>query len=216
MSDALEIEAKFDLDASDRELLLAMTTVGPFRVSDRSDVVQDDVYYDTDAALLKAAGATLRVRRTAKGARMTFKGRRQESTSEDDGHIAARPEDEVALSDAQVESIAEGEPLPDLADLSPLERARAIAGNDALLPVAHLHNSRVTLVLTSDASTMELALDDCTGTRLADGRTVRFHEVELEAKSGDRIAVIAASDALRALVPSLTPSRETKLGRTLD
>ena len=216
MSEPREIEAKFDVDTGDREILLTATTVGAFVIQERQSAEQDDIYFDTAGGRLAAAGSTLRVRRTASGAKMTFKGRRAADGSEDEAHIASRLEDEVPIGPDQASRVAIDAPLPEMSDVSPLERARAIVGLRELRPIARLQNARTTLLLQDDdGSTLELTVDDCVGTRLRDGRTVAFDEVELETKTADRAALIEVSNALRELVPSLRPSRATKLGRTL-
>lgn len=215
MTEPMEIEAKFELDPAHRNRLLAATTIGRFTASDRKEIVQDDVYYDTDDARLAAAGATLRIRRSASGAKMTFKGPRQAATSATDAHIASRLEDEVVLDAAQVSAVPHDGPLPELPDVSPFERARSLVGSAVLVPVANLHNQRVTVMLSAGATTLELAVDRCVGTRLRDGRTVSFDEVELESTAADHAAVMEASNALQQAVPGLRPSRATKLGRTL-
>lgn len=215
MTEPREIEAKFEVDQQGRELLLTVTAVGRFNVLDRRTAVQDDIYYDTDDALLASAGSTLRVRRTERGVWMTFKGRREAGGPDDEAHIASRLEDEVSLDAAEAAISTIDSPLPYLDNLSPLKRARDITGSHDLRPIARLQNCRATLLLSDDNATLELAVDDCVGTRLLDGREIRFEEVELESKSADRAALIEASDVLRALVPSLRPSHLTKLGRTL-
>jgi triphosphatase len=216
MSELREIEAKFDVDTRDREILLTATVVGAFVVQERQSADQDDIYFDTEDQLLAAAGSTLRVRRTPSGAKMTFKGRRAADGPEDEAHIASRPEDEVPIDPEQAARVAIDAPLPEMSGVSPLERARAIVGQRELRPIARLQNARTTIVLRDDdGATLELTVDDCVGTRLRDGRTVSFDEVELETKTAGRAALIEVSNALRELVPSLRPSRATKLGRTL-
>ncbi|MDQ3547859.1 MAG: CYTH domain-containing protein [Chloroflexota bacterium] len=217
MIEPREIEAKFDVDRQDRDLLLSITTVGRFTVQEQRTAAQDDIYFDTSGALLAEAGSTLRVRRTAKGARMTYKGLRESGGPSGEAHIASRLEDEVSLDTAQASAVAIDLPLPDMEGISPLERARSVVGHDVLLPVARLQNTRTTLLLSdANGATLELAVDDCVGTRLSDGRKIEFDEVELETKTADRVGLLDASSALRELVPSLRPSPLTKLGRTLD
>jgi inorganic triphosphatase YgiF len=215
MSEPIEIEAKFDLDAADRDRLLATTTFGRFSVSERRDAMQEDTYFDTADARLAAAGATLRIRRTANDTRMTFKGPRQSGASSAEAHIASRPEDEVSLDAAQTRALTDDDPLPPLLGVSPLNRARELVGAAPFVPVARLRNERTTLTLSGGDSELELTVDDCVGTRLSDGRTVAFNEVELESKSADRATVLEASSALHQAIPSLRPSGSTKLGRTL-
>lgn len=217
MSESREIEAKFDIDADDRQQLLSLSSVGRFVVEERHDVVQDDIYFDTEEAHLASAGATLRLRRSAGRTRMTFKGRREVAASDDEAHIASRLEDEVLLSPEQARRMMLDGPLPAMTDLSPLVRARSFTGDHDLKPIARLSNNRTTLLIRDpDGASLELAVDECVGTRFRDGRMVSFDEVEIETKSADRAALDEVSQELRALVPGLHPSRLTKLGRTLD
>ena len=62
----------------------------------------------------------------------------------------------------------------------------------------------------------ELAVDDCRGERLSDGRVLTFSEVELEARTADHDDLLRAVDALRTAVPSLRPSGQSKLARVLS
>lgn len=216
MSDPREIEAKFDINKRDRDMLMSITSVGRFDVQDRRIVEQEDVYFDTDGSLLAAAGCTLRIRKIDSGTRMTFKGRRESHVPQEEAHIASRLEDEVQLTPEQAATISIDESIPTLAAVSPLQRARAIVGHSDLRPVARLQNTRMTLLLgDKQGATLELAVDDCVGTRLRDGRTIAFDEIEVETKSSDRAALIEVSNVLREIVPSLRPSHATKLGRTL-
>jgi inorganic triphosphatase YgiF len=216
MNDPVEIEAKFDFDPADRDRLLAVKGIGRFLVVERDDFVQEDTYHDTADARLAAAGATLRVRRQGNGTKMTFKGPRQASGSPNDAHIASRLEDEVKLDAAQSETMSPDGPLPDREDISPLNRARELVGSGALIPTARIRNARTILTLSDGSITLELAIDDCVGTRLSDGRKVTFGEVELETTAGDRKAISDAAEALQEQIASLRPSPLTKLGRTLD
>jgi triphosphatase len=216
MSDPVEIEAKFDYDPADRDRLLAVSDIGRFSVVERKDFVQEDTYYDTADARLAAAGATLRVRRQANGTKMTFKGPRQAGGSAEEAHIASRLEDEVTLDVAQAGTLSPDGPLPERNDISPLQRARALVGSAALVPMARIRNDRTILTLSDGSTALDLAIDDCVGTRLSDGRTVTFGEVELETTTAGRATVLEAAGALQEQVPSLRPSQLTKLGRTLD
>jgi triphosphatase len=209
-----EIEAKFEVDASGHAALLTVDAFGAFTVVSRKQRQQDDIYFDTADAALRRAGATLRVRRLADGALMTFKGARRATAA---AHVASRPEDEEVLPASWSARVVTDAPLPDGLDSSPLRRARALIGTATLLPVARLLNERVTLDLQDSAGRrLELALDHCVGTRLADGREVAFDEVELEAKQGGEAAVHAAQRELAQSAPTLRPNHGTKLARTLD
>lgn len=217
MSEPREIEAKFEIGREDRERLASVDRIGRFAVFERQRAEQDDVYFDTEDDLLAAAGSTLRVRRTTNGARMTYKGQRELAQSADEAHIASRLEDEVTLDSTQASAVTVDGPLPEMANVSPLDRARTIVGGVQLRPIARLENARVMLMLRDDdGSTLELAVDNCVGTRLRDGRKIAFDEVELETKSAGRAALIDATNALQAMFPSLRPSQLTKLGRTMN
>lgn len=216
MTEPREVEAKFSIDRADRERLVAVEQVGRFAVAGRVAATQTDIYFDTPCGDLGLAGATLRVRRTAGGAKMTFKGPKERPRSADEAHVAVRLEDEVALAQDDLAGVRDDAPLPEFDHLSPRARAGVLAGGAPLLPVARLVNDRVTLLLQDeDGQALELAIDDCVGTRLSDGRVVSFDEVELESKSADRDALAETAIALRAIVPSLRPGELTKLGRTL-
>jgi inorganic triphosphatase YgiF len=207
-----EIEAKFETDASGLAALRAATAFGQFQVAAVKQRQQDDIYFDTADRALRLAGATLRVRRLPDGAVLTFKGARQAASA---AHFASRPEDEQTVPAEWAARVSVQAPLPSGLDASPLRRAVALAGTARLEPVARLLNERATLQLRAGEQVLELALDHCVGTRLADGRVVAFDEVELEVKQGGEAALLAAHDALTQAVSSLRPSRATKLERTL-
>jgi inorganic triphosphatase YgiF len=207
-----EIEAKFEVDAAERDALLRAERFDDWRVVSRNERAQHDLYFDTAERALRAAGATLRVRTLPDSALVTFKGARQPGA---EAHVATRLEDEAPAPAEWAERVAADHPLPDGAPLGPLTRARAIAGAAPLLPVARLRNERATVRLTSGVGEVELALDRCHGERLADGRQVAFDEAELEVKQGGAEALRAAQTALRAAAPGLQPSTLTKLERVL-
>jgi inorganic triphosphatase YgiF len=207
-----ELEAKFETDAAGRATLLAATAFGMFQVAAVKQRQQDDIYFDTAERALRIAGATLRVRRLTDGALLTFKGARQAASA---AHVASRLEDEQALPAEWAARVSTDAPLPSGLDASPLRRARELVGTAQLEPIARLQNERTTLALRADAQLLELALDHCVGTRLADERMVTFDEVELEVKQGGEAALLAAHDALTEAVSSLRPSHATKLERTL-
>lgn len=214
--DPREIEAKFTVDDDGRERLLSIESVGDFRVVSRLTAKQVDLYFDSEDRALAAVGATVRVRRLADRAKMTFKGKRNRSDREDEAHIANRLEDEVPVTVEYADVANESPALPEHLGLSPLDRASTVAGGQPLLPVARLENLRTTIVLR-DASEREaeLAVDECVGTRLEDGRTVEFGEVELEGKGIDATSIRQLAEWLIGQVPGLMPSSVTKLERVL-
>jgi inorganic triphosphatase YgiF len=211
-----EIEATFELTPCALDSLRAIRRAGRFVVTGRDAFEQDDLYYDTRQRGLAAAGATLRVRFVADQARMTFKGPRTSADSAVSVHIANRQEVEVSLTDAFADGLSDSQPLPDDPDLAPLTHARELAGAGQFLPVARVQNHRMTLQLKApDGTALELALDDCEGTRISDHRVVAFIEAELELKAGDPDAVTEVGENLREAAPDLMPSEYTKLGRIL-
>ncbi|HUG14368.1 MAG TPA: CYTH domain-containing protein [Thermomicrobiales bacterium] len=217
MTDTREVEAKFDIDPDGIRRLEDIAVIGDFRVTSRRNVSQDDLYFDTQNQALAAASASLRLRRKSDVAQMTFKGRRDIAISESEAHIASRLEDEQFVSSAVAARISAGIWHPEDDRLSPVARARIIAENEDMLPLARLENDRVVVMLSNDDGLeLELAIDTCRGSRLSDGRVTRFHELELEAMSAGREALIAVACELQAIVPGVRPNHRTKLERVLQ
>lgn len=211
MTDSREIEAKFEID--DPTPLFGITTAPPLVAVARRQSEQVDTYFDTATARLREAGSTLRLRESGGVWTMTFKGRRA-LTTEQTRHIASRVEvNERVDADFATTMIAGHRPPGEPA---PLKMAEDLTGADSLSPVARIHNTRTAIDLVDDAKRRyELAVDRCRGIRLADGRVVEFGEVELEASAADHDALLRAAAALRAAVPALRPSGQTKLARVL-
>ncbi len=160
-----------------------------------------DVYYDTPAGGLRAAGAALRRRHRPSGAYATLKG-----PATRHGELHARPELEVPLS---------GDAWPG----EVLAALPADADPEELAPVAELWVERVRLVANDARGPVaELAFDavECR----APGReaaTVTFNEVEVEALAeGEDVEgrMRDLADAVGTIVP-LTPSSASKLERAL-
>ena len=215
MTSPRELEAKFEADDAAIKRLLALQRFGDFRLIEQDTNDQDDLYYDTVAGRLRDAGASLRIRRKASGALMTFKGERQSVRGTGD-HVVSRIEDEVELDAGLLSGLADNMPLVLSDDPQPLQRGRSIAGSQELIPTARLLTERVVLLFVDpEGDRVELAIDRCRAVRLADQRTVVFAEVELELKNGDVTALIAAVRALQVALPGLTPSSMTKLQRAL-
>lgn len=215
-ADSREVEAKFAVDADARDALLQFDEVAGFRVVGRKQKQQRDIYFDTAEGDLGKAGATLRVRRLADGALMTFKGAHAPAADAEEAHFASRVEDETPISAEDAAAISVERQLPETIDTSPLRRARLIATHGPLEPIAVLENERIVIDLANQAGErIELAVDRARGTRLRDGRVVEFDEVELESKSAGRDTLSRVARGLQRLVPGLHPSHETKLGRTL-
>lgn len=213
MSDLAEIEAKFEADEAAQQRLLTLQGFGDFRLVDSGSKPQNDVYYDTAMRRLRAAGATLRIRRGSSGAQMTFKGERQTAG---DSHVVSRLEDEVDLNAASIAGLDDESPLTLTIEPRPLGRARAFSGDEVLLPVARLVTQRSVLLFDDGAGAqVEVSVDRCEATRFEDGRVVTFSEVELELKRGEAEALLSAAAALEKAVDGLKPSIKTKLERAL-
>lgn len=214
MSDSAEIEAKFEADEATLDEMLKLERFGSFRLIERETATQDDAYYDTAGRLLRQAGATLRIRRRESGARMTFKGARQPSG---DTHIASRLEDEVDIDASAIAGLTDNMALDPPDEPGPLKRARTLTGDRVLMPTARLLTNRTVLRFEDHAHIqVEVSVDRCEATRLADGRVVRFSEVELELKRGQPDDLLKAAGALQDATPGLRPSLQTKLQRALD
>jgi inorganic triphosphatase YgiF len=217
MTDMREVEAKFEVDPESIQRLERVTSIGRFGVVSRRMVSQDDLYFDTAGGALAQARASLRVRRRADGAELTFKGSRDVQPADSEAHIASRLEDEISIATDVADRISCGEWLPDDERLSPIARARPIAGLQRLVPTARVLNDRVVVKLVlDDREELELAIDTCEGTRLSDGRVIRFNELELEAKQASRETVIDAAAELQIILPGIRPNHRTKLERILQ
>lgn len=217
MIDSREVEAKFEIDEDGISVLRAIESIGHFVVTSRRDVIQEDVYFDTRDAALAAARCSLRIRVKDSGAEMTFKGRREIAPEESMAHIASRLEDEIALDDHVAQRLLAGDWQPSDDDLPPLARALKVTGKSRLLPMARLRNTRTVISLEAgERQRIEMAIDCCEGTRIADGRVVRFNEVELEAKRATRETLAGVAGELQTTLPGIRPNYRTKLERVLQ
>jgi triphosphatase len=214
MSDPREIEAKFTADEATIDAMLAADHARSLSLHHTGAKSQDDLYFDTEHGHLKAAGCSLRIRRKGDASEMTFKGDRQSLGGEVEA--VSRLEDEVTLPPGartmdQVELALQMDDEP-----SPLLRAREIAGNQALVPIARLVTERTLVEASSEAgAAIELAIDRCQADRLSDGRRVHFVEIEVELKSGSFDDLVEAINELRGTFAGLNPSTHSKLERAL-
>lgn len=211
MTEPREIEAKYQID--DPAPLLELEQAPPLRVTDRRQIDQHDTYLDTTGGALRAAGSTLRLRDSNGVWTLTFKGARAPMASRQ-RHVASRVEVNERVDAGVAATILAGQ--RSAGRLAPLVLAAELTSNAPLVPIARIHTERVAIDLADQAGGQyELAVDRCRGERLADGRVVEFSEIELEAREPDHDALVRAADALRAAVPGLRPSGETKLARVL-
>lgn len=211
-----EIEAKFEGHSlADAEAVLALTELAGFALSESATTHQIDVYYDTKEAGLRAAGASLRVRRKGEQLLMTFKGDRQQLDEANGLRAVSRLEDEVELEPAFRAAWSPHAPMPLVDPASPLQRALAIGGSAELLPTAVIDTERRIHVFVGAGAELEVAVDRTRATRGIDGRVVEFGEIEIELRAGESEQLAQFCAALQEAVPGLHPSTDTKLGRAL-
>jgi inorganic triphosphatase YgiF len=214
MPDPHELEGKFACDPEELELAGQLDRIGDFQLKAQSERTQTDTYYDTAELALRAVSSSLRLRESGKSFKATFKGPRQAVEAADsDAHLFKRVEVEVA-----VDPLTDGRsPFIERVDLEPVRRARNIAGDSAeLLPIARLVTRRRTLRFCRDAGgEVELALDRVKALDLRNSRETAMCEIEIELIDGDEATLVSAATALRATLPTLRPSSESKLARAL-
>ncbi|HMM41351.1 MAG TPA: CYTH domain-containing protein [Thermomicrobiales bacterium] len=211
MTEPREIEAKFEID--DPTPLLRLQQAPPLAVVGNRQIEQADTYLDTTNASLHNGGSTLRLRESDGRWTLTFKGERAPAVA-GRRHVASRVEINERVDAGVAATILAGR--RPAGRLAPLVMADEFSGGERLAPVARIHNDRTVIDLVDEAGLQyELAVDRCRGERLADGRAIEFSEVELEARTPDHDALLRAADALRAAVPGLRPSGQTKLARVL-
>lgn len=214
MPDPQELEGKFACGPQDLELAGRLDRIGDFQLKAQSERTQTDTYYDTAVLALRAVSSSLRLRESGKSFRATFKGPRQAVESADShAHLFKRVEVEVA-----VDPPPDGRsPFIERVDLEPVRRARDIASDDVeLLPLARLVTHRRTLRFRRDVGgEVELALDRVEALDLRNGRETAMCEIEIELIDGDDATLVSAAAALRAALPALRPSSESKLARAL-
>ena len=212
MTEPREIEAKFEID--DPTPLRELKKAPPLTVVSAEEIIQVDTYLDTPDGALHQAGSTLRLRESSGRWTLTYKGKRAPSTI-GHAHIASRVEVSEPVTAQVAASILAGQRTE--TRLPPMTLAGTATGDASLVPVARIENHRTAIGLLDEAGrAYELAVDDCRGERLSDGRVVAFSEVELEARTADHDDLLRAVDALRAAIPTLRPSGQSKLARVLS
>lgn len=211
MTEPREIEAKFEI--ADPTPLLELAQAPPLDVDGRTEIEQVDTYLDTADAALKSSGSTLRLRETNGVWTLTFKGARA-AMAQGQRHVASRVEVNERVDVGVARTILSGR--RSAGRLAPLVLAAEITRGGPLVQVARIQTQRTAIdLIDPEGRRFELAIDRCRGERLADGRVIEFSEVELEARDPDPAALVKAARALRAAVPGLQPSGQTKLARVL-
>lgn len=215
MNSQREVEAKFDADDVDLTNLDDVTAIGDYLVVSRAHKHQVDTYFDTEDGRLAAARSSFRLRQSGDRFLMTFKGRR-EMHADDEAHVASRSEEECEVSPEDASSFLAGPMSLLTAHYPPIVRARDITMGSPLAMTARLNTERTVILLAKHrGDEIELAVDRCVGTRLADDRETTFAEIELESKGASRDALLNVAQHLMNIVPGLRPNLSTKLERTL-
>lgn len=214
MPEPQEVEGKFACRREDIDLILSLTQIDDFQLTSRSERTQTDVYYDTPRLLLRDQSCSLRMRSIDDRHLATFKGPRQAvENAEDASHLVTRLEIEVEINpppDALT-------PFVERLDLEPVLRARELIGQHRQLhPIARLvTHRRLFHFERQHDEVVELALDDVQAVDLQHGRKTHIIEVELELKQGSAGTLVSAAESLRQAIPTLRPSVDSKLARTL-
>ena len=91
-----------------------------------------------------------------------------------------------------------------------------LAATRQLDPIARIVTHRRMLNYTrGDGGSVELSLDNVQALDLRTNRRTHIVEVELELIDGTDETLVSAADSLRQAIPSLRPTSESKLARTL-
>ncbi|WP_293453675.1 CYTH and CHAD domain-containing protein [Phenylobacterium sp.] len=171
---AAELELKFQLGAGAVEALEADL----FPPEKASVSHLHAIYYDTPEHALRDAGFGLRVRRRGDTHVQTLKHRGA-------GGLFERSEWEAPVPGLDLDMTA--------LDATP---ARAVVGDEALIPAFVVEVERRTHIWTHGRSRVEVSFD--TGVIVAGGRTDAIAELELELISGSRATLFALARQLQA------------------
>lgn len=172
----------------------------PFQAAPLAAQEQLDVYYDDDAASVRAAGLALRRRRLGGGVWACLKaaGRSDEAWHE-------REEIEVRLPSAR-----DDEPWPG----SIRERLAGVVDVAALAPRVELSTSRVPFSVREDGQEVAVVSFDAVRAQApGSDRSAHFDEVEIEARNGTAREVLEAIAAALDGIVKLTPNTVNKLER---
>ena len=214
MPEPQELEGKFSGEREELDRVLALQQIGDFQLTRRMERTQTDIYYDTENLQLRRQSCSLRMRSVGEKQKATFKGPRQAvDTAEDAAHLVARLEIEIDVPPANDPETA----FVDRLDLDPVHRARQLIGPDTdLHPIAHLVTHRRMLHYERGvAEVVELSLDDVQAVDLRNKGRSHIVEVEIELIEGTAETLVDAAGSLREAVPTLRPSIDSKLARTL-
>ncbi|ODN69929.1 CHAD domain protein [Methylobrevis pamukkalensis] len=200
MSDVIETELKFEIDAAALDRLAAHPLIAG--ADSRREQQLTAIYFDTASAALRQAGISLRLRSgEADGLRQTVKFGASPTAG-----LAARSEHTVEVPDGTAT------PLLDAFPEEVAARLREAAGGLAITRQFTIRvRRRVADVVTATGDVVEVALDD--GKVTASRRTLAFREAEFELKSGDRTALfMLARETLPGLSVRLSNGSKSDIG----
>jgi inorganic triphosphatase YgiF len=213
MPDPHELEGKFACGPEELERAVRLEEIGDFQLIASKERTQTDIYYDTPTLALREVSSSLRLRQSGGSFKATFKGPRQTVDAPDsDAQLFKRVEVEVAVDPPP----SDQSPFTERVDLNPVLRAREIAGGTDLRPLALLTTRRTQRYRRDGGGEVELALDRVEACDLRNGRETAMCEIEIELIDGDEATLVSAAAALRATLPTLRPSSESKLARALE
>ncbi|MBA3470453.1 MAG: CHAD domain-containing protein [Herpetosiphonaceae bacterium] len=198
----MEREAKYRAVKRIRPKQIEDLDFAPYRLGERETAELRDTVLDTAERTLSNQRYALRVRRTAEQVLLTFK-----SPGSVSGAVHSRPEIEVEI------------PAADRTNRSHWPAAIAapvqeLAGNAKLHSLLSIRNRRRTWLVSRDGVLVaEIALDR--GTIAAEGRSLPFHEVEIELKGEGGDSDLAALEAVLTAGLPLVPEERSKMKRGL-
>lgn len=196
MAGGIEAELKFALQRADLERLRAAKDLDGITVGKPETETLVSTYFDTADEKLRAAGISLRVRRTGKAIEQTVKMTVADGAKAPGGHLGA------LAARHEITVPAERE-VPDLGrfgdDHVAAALQEALAGDElrALFTIRVKRTART--VVTRDGDAIEYALDD--GEIVAGDRRSEILEAEFELKDGNPRALFEVAAAAMNRVP---------------
>lgn len=205
---SVETEAKYSLATDDRptheELSAAFHAVG-YAVTQGFETVHVDRYFDDPRNSLGRAGLALRTRTSDGAVAATIK-----TLGSVDGAVHVR--DEIELPVPPDASAWDPWPGPIADRIRMVTDPRSLRGRYELTTVRH-----VIAVLHDGQPVATVSFDDVTATTVGSDRSVRWNELEIEARSDldedrSREALATSAAAIERCLP-LVPTSSTKLER---
>ncbi len=153
-------------------------------------------YYDTPSGALSDRFYTLRRRLENQRSVCTLK----------------YPADEIGRGEVEVECSDIQQAIPMLCKLSGLQKLPALLA-EGIVPICGAKFQRTAITVTQPDCTVEVALDQ--GILFGGHREIPLYEIEVELKTGSRLAVMEYATAL-AHIYGLELERSSKFRRALD